>query len=199
VNSTSEDVVIRAAYHALMRRYHPDADPSSDASRRAQAINAAYAVLSDPESRARYDGTRAAQGLIKLDPPHRAGRGRRRILGPAAFLGFGAVAATGTMIATIPPAQPIRVEGWATCPLGTGWADRAVCSSEGLAALHRQHRLLYAQSWDKADEVRRALLLDSGERFRDRRDACRSETCLTSTYVERLREISDIMARRVQQ
>ena len=29
VTPASEDVVIRAAYHALMRRYHPDADPTA--------------------------------------------------------------------------------------------------------------------------------------------------------------------------
>jgi DnaJ-like protein len=55
VAPTSEDVVIRAAYHALMRRYHPDANGSAEASERARAINAAYAVLSDPFQRAQYD------------------------------------------------------------------------------------------------------------------------------------------------
>ena len=89
VTPTSEDVVIRAAYRALMRRYHPDADPSGEAAERAQAINAAYAVLSDPEKRARYDGSLAAQGLIKAEPSskRRRSRSRRFVPGPAAFVG----------------------------------------------------------------------------------------------------------------
>ncbi|MBA2771836.1 MAG: J domain-containing protein, partial [Sphingomonas sp.] len=81
VSPTSEDVVIRAAYRALMRRYHPDTDSSSDATERARAINAAYAVLSDPEKRARYDGFLAAHGLIKLEP-QRVARGARTIPRP---------------------------------------------------------------------------------------------------------------------
>lgn len=44
----SEDVVIQAAYRALMRRYHPDTNRSPDAQKRATEINEAYAVLSDP-------------------------------------------------------------------------------------------------------------------------------------------------------
>ena len=43
---------IRAACRTLMRRFHPDADPSKEAVRRAQQINAAYAVLSNGAARA---------------------------------------------------------------------------------------------------------------------------------------------------
>jgi hypothetical protein len=81
------------------------------------------------------------------------------------------------------------------CRLGNGWADQAICKSANLTALDRQHGLLYAQSWGKADEVKRAALLGSRDRFQLRRNACRSENCLTNTYIARLREISDIMAR----
>lgn len=56
----SEDVVIQAAYRALMRRYHPDTNKSGDAVRRATEINEAYAVLSDPARKARYDAERKA-------------------------------------------------------------------------------------------------------------------------------------------
>ena len=390
--------MIRAAYRALMRRYHPDADPSVDAAQRAQAINAAYAVLSDPDKRARYDGSLAAQGLIKPETPHRASLVRRMMPGPAGFIGLAALAATGTLIAISPPigvlpddalpfsaepkpgraafdepavvppskasanlcgdpavtrlvkAELLRraatmsgadrdrlqrvgsfaslrltaqqagssdgfgscsagasldlppgavVDGGRTnlnadlkyrvidgrsgleladlsgagslvrslatigpppdeevdvapvppvqvaegtrslspatssrrssppatgeqsagprktmekaaavvppktsspgCRLGTGWADRAVCNNSNLSALDRQHGLLYAQSLAKADQAKRAALLGSRERFQVKRDACRSETCLTSAYLARLREISDIMARGSQQ
>lgn len=56
----SEDVVIQAAYRALMRRYHPDASNSADAGKRATEINEAYAVLGDPGRRERYDAERKA-------------------------------------------------------------------------------------------------------------------------------------------
>ncbi len=61
LSPTSEDVVIRAAYLALMRRYHPDGNPSAAAAERTRAINAAYAVLSDPDRRADYDSVRAEE------------------------------------------------------------------------------------------------------------------------------------------
>jgi uncharacterized protein len=84
------------------------------------------------------------------------------------------------------------------CSLGDGWADRAICDNSNLTALDRQHSLLYAQSWAKADQAKRAALLGSRERFREKRNGCRSQGCLTGAYVARLREISDIMARDVQ-
>jgi hypothetical protein len=51
----AEDAVIRAAYRALMRIYHPDANSTPEAQERAKAIAAAYAVLGDPAARAEYD------------------------------------------------------------------------------------------------------------------------------------------------
>ena len=393
--------MIRAAYRALMRRYHPDADPSSEASQRAQAINAAYAVLGDPDKRARYDGSLAAQGLIKPDAPHRSSLARRMMPGPAGLIGLAGLAAAAALIAISPPVgvlpedalpfsepragrsavdamavappskaaanlcgdptvpgliksellrqaaamrdadreqierigpysllrldspasrseegsgaagcsagaaldlppglvvdggrtnlnaqlvygvsesggglrlaslsgagslvrslatlapapsepqpeveairpdllaeakpipelprpgssraqvRPAREVALATartaatrtaasspskptasdCSLGDGWADRAICDSSNLTALDRQHSLLYAQSWAKADQAKRAALLGSRERFREKRNGCRSQNCLTGAYVARLREISDIMARDVQ-
>jgi TonB family protein len=56
VSPTAEDVVIDAAYRALMKRYHPDAQGQSAAAEaRAKAINEAYRVLKDPALRARYN------------------------------------------------------------------------------------------------------------------------------------------------
>lgn len=57
---TAEDVVIKAAYRALAQNYHPDrysGDPES-AHQRMVEINEAYAVLSDPSARGKYDKTR---------------------------------------------------------------------------------------------------------------------------------------------
>jgi DnaJ-class molecular chaperone len=49
---------VRAAYRRLAQRYHPDKMPgnaAADAQRVMAALNEAYAVLSDPQQRARYD------------------------------------------------------------------------------------------------------------------------------------------------
>ena len=103
VSPASEDVVIRAAYRALMRRYHPDADRSSEATERARLINAAYAVLSDPEQRKRYDGTLAARGLIKLEAHPRPAPGLR--VTPAGVIGLALVTAAAAAIALSPPIE----------------------------------------------------------------------------------------------
>src|SRR5688500_14770972 len=67
LSPASEDVVIRAAYLALMRRYHPDRNPSAEAAARARAIAAAYAVLGDPGRRAEYDDMRRS-GAGPMEP-----------------------------------------------------------------------------------------------------------------------------------
>ena len=72
LSPTSEDVVIRAAYRALIRRYHPDGNASTAAAARARAINAAYEVLIDPERRAQYDALRSSEAWPH--PPKRRSR-----------------------------------------------------------------------------------------------------------------------------
>jgi curved DNA-binding protein CbpA len=47
---------LRLAYRRLAQRYHPDKMPgNADAERVMATVNEAYAVLSDPRQRARYD------------------------------------------------------------------------------------------------------------------------------------------------
>jgi molecular chaperone DnaJ len=47
---------IKRAYRQLALKYHPDRNPGDKAAEeRFKEINEAYAVLSDPERRARYD------------------------------------------------------------------------------------------------------------------------------------------------
>lgn len=47
---------IRRAYRRLAKRHHPDLNPGkAEAEQRFKEISAAYALLSDPEKRARYD------------------------------------------------------------------------------------------------------------------------------------------------
>lgn len=60
VTAEADDVVIRAAYKALLRKHHPDLNPAADAADRTQALNEAFALIGTPERRARFDRDRAA-------------------------------------------------------------------------------------------------------------------------------------------
>lgn len=62
IDPSAEPEVIAAAYRRLALKYHPDTNGSSaEAKARMQALNEAYAVLSDPVRRAAYDRQLAAQ------------------------------------------------------------------------------------------------------------------------------------------
>src|SRR5262249_28030583 len=54
VSPQASYVVIRAAYRALARDYHPDVNDTPEADTMMGRLNAAYAVLSDPVRRTRY-------------------------------------------------------------------------------------------------------------------------------------------------
>lgn len=389
VTPACEDVVIRAAYHALMRRYHPDADPSEEAAERSRVINEAYAVLRDPGKRARYDETLGSRDL-RFEPSAYPGQPKplRSRLAPAAAIGVTLLALGMIAFALAPPAfespapkprpavsaaKPIQARaaerpakqaagscadssagrlikeelfrragglrgadqaqlsqvaghasvridsarpkaeqdgivdcsGWIALDLPPGLAvdggrtnlnaelsyalahdrgrmriaslsgenrlvrtlatlgpapkepdqdkpiepaqvaavtarkapvavaeikrptpvatparaprppekappvtasacsgsraEQLVCANTNLSSLDRQLTLLYRQSWNRADEKRRAALLDTRQRFNDRREACASPNCMTTAYLSRLKEISDIMAGRKQQ
>lgn len=61
----AEDIVIKAAYKALVQRYHPDRykGNAQEAQRKTAELNEAYEILSNPQKRADYDRTRkASQG-----------------------------------------------------------------------------------------------------------------------------------------
>lgn len=58
VSRDASPEVIRAAYRALSQRHHPDRNPGdASAARAMQAINDAYAVLSDAQRRRAYDAS----------------------------------------------------------------------------------------------------------------------------------------------
>ncbi|NER28666.1 MAG: DnaJ domain-containing protein, partial [Symploca sp. SIO1C4] len=46
---------IKQAFRRLARKYHPDVNKESGAEERFKEINRAYEILSEPETRARYD------------------------------------------------------------------------------------------------------------------------------------------------
>ncbi len=56
INRTATDKDIKQAYRRLARQYHPDVNPGNkSAEERFKGINEAYEVLSDPETRKKYD------------------------------------------------------------------------------------------------------------------------------------------------
>ena len=56
VERTADDKTIKTSYRKLALTYHPDRNRGNDeAEEKFKSINEAYAVLSDPEKRARYD------------------------------------------------------------------------------------------------------------------------------------------------
>lgn len=81
VSKSAEDVVIHAAYKALMKEYHPDIhSPDGPRRRKAEEISAAFALLKDPERRAAYDqqaqARHAAFPIVPAPPsPVSSGRG----------------------------------------------------------------------------------------------------------------------------
>jgi DnaJ-class molecular chaperone len=55
VGRKANDKEIKSAYRRLARKHHPDVAKAKDAGERFKEISEAYAVLSDPEKRRRYD------------------------------------------------------------------------------------------------------------------------------------------------
>jgi molecular chaperone DnaJ len=51
----ADDAELKRAFRELARKYHPDVNPGRVAEDRFKEANEAYAVLSDPKARARYD------------------------------------------------------------------------------------------------------------------------------------------------
>jgi len=65
----ADQSVIQAAYRALAKKYHPDANQGSEESKaKFQEIQDAYEVLSDPTKRAYYDSMRAGKGGREYAP-----------------------------------------------------------------------------------------------------------------------------------
>lgn len=83
LNPSADDVVIRAAWKALLRKHHPDTNPGDPSGARAREINEAFAVLGKPDSRARYDRLRIRGPEIiplhEASPPRFRPPPRRRL------------------------------------------------------------------------------------------------------------------------
>ena len=109
MSPAAEDVVIGAAYRALMRHYHPDTNPDPAAQARVRQITAAYAVLRDPARRAEYDAQRRDGDLWSPDDAGDAPRtpppAMRAVGIAAAVIALGLVAAAWKLADKAPPAQ----------------------------------------------------------------------------------------------
>ena len=62
IAADAEPIVIKAAYIALIKYYHPDAETGNE--QKAKDINEAYGVLRDPIKRKEYDDTRTVEDEI---------------------------------------------------------------------------------------------------------------------------------------
>ena len=102
-NASKED--LKKAYRRLARKYHPDINKEAGAEERFKEINRAYEVLSEPETRGRYDqfgeaGVSGAGGVNYGDMGHMGGFAD---IFETIFSGFGGgVGTTGTRRRTGP-------------------------------------------------------------------------------------------------
>jgi curved DNA-binding protein len=71
---------IQQAFRTLARKYHPDVNKDPSAEDRFKEINEAYHVLSDPETRRRYD--RFGPDFRKVPEGYEGGAARPREGGP---------------------------------------------------------------------------------------------------------------------
>ena len=55
VKRDADNAELKRAFRELARKYHPDVNPEIDSEDRFKEINEAYAVLSEPKTRTRYD------------------------------------------------------------------------------------------------------------------------------------------------
>ncbi|MBL7499031.1 DnaJ domain-containing protein [Frankia sp. CNm7] len=81
---------IQRAYRTLARRYHPDINSDPGAEERFKELSEAYDVLSDPDSRARYDRfghdfRRVSEEAARRPPPGAGTGGARPRAGAAGF------------------------------------------------------------------------------------------------------------------
>ena len=77
--------VVQAAYRRLALLYHPDKNPSPEATELMARVNAAYAILSEPTKRAEYD--RERQETMPSAPPSGSTRSHPTQVGN--FITFG--------------------------------------------------------------------------------------------------------------
>lgn len=72
IDKSADEAAIKKAYRALAKKYHPDMNPGDkEAEQKFKEVNEAYAVLSDPDKKAKYD----QYGFAGVDPQAGFGEG----------------------------------------------------------------------------------------------------------------------------
>jgi uncharacterized protein len=110
-----------------------------------------------------------------------------------------AVAAPADLPRTVPSPSPAGLmDAHLALPGESEVASEPVAATPGaedLARLNNALAQLYSQSWSRADQGKRALLLRTQDRFVARLRDCQSAACKRSAFLERMRQVSDISRR----
>ncbi len=140
VDPEADPVVIRSAYLALMRRYHPDGGGAEADATQAKAVTAAWEVLRDPARRAAYDEARQARfqpgGAIATGPRVRGGAAGRNLflLLAAGTVGLGWWALGQPQL--LPPNSPKVASS--PGPAASAVGEPEIRPVEDRAAMHRR-------------------------------------------------------------
>jgi uncharacterized protein YecT (DUF1311 family) len=90
------------------------------------------------------------------------------------------------------PATRVTVRPSFNCRDGKTRTEKMICASPRLAAQDRAMASLYYDLMAKADPATRGHLRRSRDSFLGRREQCRSEGCVNSTYASRMAELRNI-------
>ncbi|HTC85651.1 MAG TPA: DnaJ domain-containing protein [Candidatus Acidoferrum sp.] len=105
IDPKAEHEVVRAAFRALARKYHPDSGGDRD---RMIAIVEAWSILGDVRRRANYD--RGLAGLVRPMAPSTTGS-KPATAGPTAPLATTPAPASGPIAAAAPDRSPAEAAG----------------------------------------------------------------------------------------
>lgn len=90
------------------------------------------------------------------------------------------------------PTTRVTVRPSFNCRHGKTSTEKMICSSPRLAAQDRAMASLYYDVMAGADPAKRGHLRRSRDAFLGRRERCRSEDCVSSTYASRMAELRSI-------
>ncbi len=71
IGKDASEAEIKKAYRTMAKKYHPDMNKEAGAEEKFKEVNEAYAVLSDPDKKSRYD----QYGFAGVDPNYGGGAG----------------------------------------------------------------------------------------------------------------------------